>query len=111
MWLNGALHFSTGATEQSFVNPSTNTNVILTTGDTTWNVGLDIVVEGLANRTSDEPTLERLAALWITKWDGRWKFEALDGALHSDGGSEAIVFTVKPTKILAFGKGTFTRTR
>ena len=67
VWLNGALHFSTGATEQKFINLSTNPNVILTTGNSTWNVGFDIVVEGQAIRATNEPTLVQLAALWETK--------------------------------------------
>jgi hypothetical protein len=54
--------------------------------------------------------LKRLAAAWRTKWDGRWRYEAHDGRFHHEGG-EALVFSVAPTKVLAFGKGTFTHTR
>ncbi len=45
-----------------------------------------------------------------SKWDGRWKFEARDGCFHHEVGA-ALVFSVAPTKVLAFSKGTFTHTR
>jgi hypothetical protein len=79
IWLDGALHFSTGAAEQKAVN--------------------------------DDATLHRLAAAWRTKWDGSWQYEVRDGAFYHDGGGQALVFVVAPTKVLAFGKGTFSHTR
>jgi hypothetical protein len=83
--------------------------VILTTGCNQWDRGLDVVIEGDAVNTTDEATLQRLADAWRTKWDGRWQFEARDGSLHHEAGT-ALVFSVAPTKVLAFGKGTFTHT-
>ncbi len=35
----------------------------------------------------------------------------VDGGLHSDDGGDALVFAVRPTKVLAFGKGPYTHTR
>src|SRR5437667_1724110 len=64
VWLEGALHFSTGATEQKALNLRTNPHVILTTGCNNWNQGLDVVVEGDALRTTDDATLHRLADAW-----------------------------------------------
>jgi len=110
VWLDGALHFSTGAGEQKAVNLRSNPHVILTTGCSRWDEGLDVVVEGDAVQVTDDGVLERLAAAWATKWDGRWQFEARDGAFHHPSG-EALVFSVRPAKILAFGKGSFTHTR
>src|ERR1022692_2408733 len=46
VWLDGALHFSTGATEQKAVNLRDNPHVILMTGRNDWKDGLDLVVEG-----------------------------------------------------------------
>ncbi len=109
VWLDGAIHFTTGADEQKAVNLRTNPHVILTTGCNTWDTGLDVVVEGDAVRTTDDATLQRLAAAWRTKWDGRWQFEARDGAFHHEVG-EALLFTVAPTKVFAYGKGTFSQT-
>jgi general stress protein 26 len=110
VWLDDAVHFCTGASEQKALNLQANANVILTTGCNDWDRGLDIVVEGPALRTTDHATLQRLADAWRSKWDGRWQFEGHDGAFHH-GDSEAPVFTVAPTKVLAFGKQPFTHTR
>ena len=85
-------------------------HVILTTGCNQWERGLDVVVEGDAIRLTNAQMLERLADAWKTKWDGRWQYEVRDGAFHHGMGA-ALVFSVAPTKILAFGKGTFSQTR
>jgi general stress protein 26 len=110
VWLDGAIHFSTGAAEQKAFNLHTNPHVILTTGCNAWDRGLDVVVEGDAVQVTDDETLQRLADAWRTKWDGRWQFQARAGSFHHESG-EAMVFCVAPTKILAFGKGAFSHTR
>ena len=110
VWLDDALHFSTGAAEQKAVNLRINPGVILTTGCNDWDRGLDVVVEGDAVRATDDTVLSRLAQAWRTKWDGRWQFQAREGCFHHDAGT-ALVFSVEPTKVLAFSKGTFTHTR
>jgi len=110
VWLDGALHFCTGAEEQKAVNLRTNPRVILTTGCNQWERGLDVVVEGDAVQVTDDGTLQKLADRWRTKWDGRWHFEARAGSFHHDAGA-ALVFSVAPAKVLTFGKGTFTHTR
>jgi hypothetical protein len=84
--------------------------VILTTGCSTWDDGLDVVVEGAAVQVEDESLLRRLADAWTHKWDGQWRYEVRDGRFRHSGG-EAIVFKVAPIKVLAFGKGTFSHTR
>jgi general stress protein 26 len=111
VWLDGALHFSSGATEQKAVNLTHNPHVILTTGCNDWERGLDVVVEGDAVRVTDDDLLQRLAAAWATKWVGQWRFEARDGSFHHPDGGAALVFAVAPTKVLAFGKGPFSHTR
>jgi general stress protein 26 len=111
VWLDDALHFCTGPDEQKAHNLAANPQVVLTTGCNQWTEGLDVMVEGEARRVTDRPTLERLAAAWATKWEGQWQFQATDtGFSHNDGGA-ALVFGVSPSKVLAFGKGTFTHTR
>jgi general stress protein 26 len=109
VWLDEAIHFSTGAAEQKAVNLRGNPHVILTTGCNRWDTGLDIVVEGDAVAVTDDGMLQRLAEAWRTKWDGRWEFQVRDGAFHHDAGT-ALVFSVTPLKVLAFGKGTYTHT-
>ena len=110
VWLDGAIHFCTGATEQKALNLGHNQHVILTTGCNSWNEGLDVVVEGDAVQVTDEGTLTRLAEAWARKWDGRWQFEVHNGSFGHDRGA-ALVFSVPPTQILAFGKGSFSHTR
>lgn len=109
VWLDGALYFSTGADEQKAVNLRANPHVILSTGGNQWDRGIDVVVEGEAIQTTDETTLKRLAEAWRTKWDGRWQWEVRDGCFQHEHGA-ALVYSVAPAKVLAFGKGTFTHT-
>ena len=111
VWLDGAAYFTTGASEQKAVNLAANPQVILTTGCNTWERGLDVVVEGTAERVTDDALLRRLATAWAGKWDGRWRYEARDGAFHHPDGGAALVFRVAPSKVLAFGKGEFSHTR
>jgi len=112
VWLENALHFATGPSEQKAVNLRSNRNVILTTGCNKWERGLDVVVEGEAVLVTDESVLGRLAEAWAKKWDGRWHYDVHDGAFRHEGGTGAVlVFSVKPAKILAFAKGTFGQTR
>jgi general stress protein 26 len=112
VWLDDALHFCTGSEEQKAVNLRENQHVVLTTGCNTWQDGLDVTVEGVAVLQTDPAVLERLASVWGRKWDGRWQYTVRAGAFRpSDGDDPALVFSVRPTKVLAFGKGTFSQTR
>ena len=112
VWVDGALHFATGETEQKAVNLRTNPHVILTTGNNDWDKGLDVVVEGDAVRVTDEDTLRRLAQAWVLKWDGQWQYQVRDGSFYDpDGDQPVMVFAVPPAKVLAFGKGVFSHTR
>jgi nitroimidazol reductase NimA-like FMN-containing flavoprotein (pyridoxamine 5'-phosphate oxidase superfamily) len=120
MWLDGALHFSTGLKEQKGRNLARNPNCILTTGNNSYRHGLDIVVEGRADRVTDLMTLERLADLWLSKIE--WPYDAVEGGFrHRPEGPQpetaekeevVPVFAVRPSKALAFGRGErFTQTR
>jgi general stress protein 26 len=111
VWSGEALYFTTGADEQKAVNLRGNPHVILMTGRSDWDAGLDVVVEGDAVPVTDDALLTSLAAAWTTKWDGRWQYQARDGAFHHEGGGTALVFAVKPGKALAFAKGSFGQTR
>jgi nitroimidazol reductase NimA-like FMN-containing flavoprotein (pyridoxamine 5'-phosphate oxidase superfamily) len=114
VWFEEAIHFSTGVEEQKALNLSRNPHVVLTTGCNHWEDGLDVMVEGAAVRVTDDGTLRRLAEAWTTKWDGRWTYFVRDGCFHHDE-SEAVsqpihVFSVVPTRVLAFTKGSFSHT-
>jgi nitroimidazol reductase NimA-like FMN-containing flavoprotein (pyridoxamine 5'-phosphate oxidase superfamily) len=111
VWLDDAIYFATGETEQKAVNLRANANVILTTGCNEWDGGLDVVVEGEAVRVTDEEILERLAEAWKTKWDGRWHYGVNEGRFEHEGGGAALVFSVAPSKVFAFSKGIFGQTR
>ena len=110
VWLDGALHFSTGAGEQKALNLANNARVALVTGANGWQSGLDVVVEGEAVRVTDPEQLQRLAAAWTQKWDGRWRYSVDGDCFRHDVGT-ALVFAVRPAKVLAFAKGGFSHTR
>ena len=110
LWRDDALYFCTGPGEQKAANLSANRECVLTTGGNRWKAGLDVVVEGRAQRVVDDPTLRALADLWRSKYDGEWDYEVLDGAFHHEGG-DAHVFGVRPRKVLSFAKGDFAQTR
>ena len=113
IWYDGAYYFATGPTEQKAVNLRNCAHVAITTGPNDWANGLDVVVEGDARRITDRSTLDHLAAIWATKWDGRWRYAvADDGFRHSNGQHGTVhVYEVRPAKTLAFGKQPFTQTR
>lgn len=111
VWLDEALHFSTGPTEQKAVNLQRNRQVVLTTGCNDWEEGVDVVVEGEAVQVTDSATLEKLADRWTKKWDGRWNYEAHEGSFRHANGGTVLVFSVRPTKVFAFAKGSFSQTR
>ena len=62
VWLDDALHFSTGAGEQKALNLENNPRVALITGANGWQSGLDVIVEGEAVRVTDPERLRLLAA-------------------------------------------------
>ena len=115
VWAEDALHFCTGITEQKAINLTGNPHVILMTGSNQWDDGLDVVVEGDALPVTDEETLKRLAQAWTAKWDGRWQYLVGDGCFHHPDTSDAepemiLVYSVTPSKVLAFAKGAFSHT-
>lgn len=52
MWLHDALHFATGLEEQKGRNLPRNPNCVLSTGNNSYRHGLDVVVEGRAERVT-----------------------------------------------------------
>ncbi|WP_375489379.1 pyridoxamine 5'-phosphate oxidase family protein [uncultured Jatrophihabitans sp.] len=119
MWLDGALHFGTGLEEQKGRNLTRDPHCVLTTGTNSYRHGLDVVVEGRAERVTDRGTLERLAQMWRSRLD--WAYDVddegfrhrLDGqAPNVEAGTVVPVFAVRPVKVLSFARGEhFTQTR
>jgi nitroimidazol reductase NimA-like FMN-containing flavoprotein (pyridoxamine 5'-phosphate oxidase superfamily) len=111
VWHDGAIHFTATDTAQKTVNLRGNPHVILTTG-CNQRGGLTVVVEGDAVRITDQDTLERLASVWATKWDGSWPYQVRNGYFYLYDEDEQrvlvdsnLVFSVKPTRVFAFGRG------
>lgn len=111
VWQDGALHFCTGADEQKRRNLEANRQVALTTGTNALHSGLDLVVEGRAERVVDEGRLKALADAWEAKYGPDWHFDVRDGAFHNTEGGRALVFAVAPARALGFRKGDYAQTR
>lgn len=111
VWLDDALYFTSGPDEQKIRNLNDNPAVVITTGTSTWDAGIDVTVEGLARRVVDGDLLERLASAWRRRWDGRWVFEVGDGAFRHSHGGVSHVYRLVPSKVLAFAKSPFAQTR
>ena len=122
VWADGALHFCTGRTERKALNLAANPGCVLTTGTNLLSAGLDVVLDGAAERITEDHLLQRLADRWACKYD--WHFEVRDGAFWdseapADGSEpgeqatvEAYVFRVQPTTVYAYGRGEdYTATR
>ena len=116
VWTDDALHFMTGGHEQKYANLQADARVVLTTGRNDWDHGIDVVVEGLAVPVTDDAALERLAATWRSKWDGRWTLAVRDGTLRHESDGEVLpprieAFRVAPVRAYAHAKGGFAHTR
>jgi nitroimidazol reductase NimA-like FMN-containing flavoprotein (pyridoxamine 5'-phosphate oxidase superfamily) len=114
-WVDGGFVFATGPEEQKARNLAYSAAVAVTTGSNTWNAGLDVVVEGNAERVTGLDTVTRLADEVREKYHGEWDFTPHeDGFGHTDGSGDshiAYVFRVPPAKVLAFAKGPHGQTR
>jgi general stress protein 26 len=111
VWLDGALHFTTGKTERKARNLAQNSYCVVTTGTDLLD-GLDVVVEGTAVRVTDVARLQRLADAYVPKYGDLFRFTIGDGALRGEGSEDdALAFEVRATKAFGFGKGrTFSQT-
>ena len=110
VWLDGAAYFCTGPDEQKAKNLAQNPSCVLTTGCNQLGEGLDVVIEGEAERIEDDARLTRIAEAYEAKYGSEWHFDVHDGAFrHSEG--EALVFEVAPAKAFGFAKGTYSQTR
>jgi hypothetical protein len=107
-WVDDAFVFCTGPEEQKAQNLSHSTSVAVTTGANTWNDGLDVVVEGDAERVTGLDALTGCADVIREKYQGVWDFTPDDdGFGHTDDSGDshiADVYRVRPAKVLAFAK-------
>lgn len=104
VWADEALWFSTGPGERKARNLAANAHCVLTTGENALREGLDVVVEGEAERVADDAALRRVADVHETKYGSEWHYEVRDGLFHHGAGT-AYVFRVAPATAFAFRKG------
>lgn len=117
VWLEDRFVFCTGPAEQKARNLGHRDGVVVTTGANTWNSGLDVVVEGRAERVKGLDRLVPLAAAYRAKYGDEWAFRCdedgfCSGDHSADGHAEdhADVYVVRAVKVIAFGKSPHAQT-
>lgn len=111
VWWDGALYFCTGESEQKVRNLATNLRCVITTGCNHLDEGLDLVVEGTAERVSDLSELEALATEFASKYGPDWEFDVRDGEFLVGDGGPALVHRLAPVTAFGFAKGDYGQTR
>ncbi len=109
-WVDDSFVFCTGPEEQKAKNLGHSTAVAVTAGVNTWKQGLDVVVEGDAERVTGREALAPLADAIREKYRGEWDFTPAEDGFGHDG-HIAYVFRVPPAKVLAFAKSPHGQTR
>lgn len=104
VWLDDALHFCTGKDERKRKNLAGNNRCILTTGCNLYSEGLDIIVEGRAERIADDAALQGIADAYESKYGADWHFDVGDGAFVTEG-HEAWVYRVAPETAFGYLRG------
>jgi hypothetical protein len=77
--------------------------VAVTTGVNTWQAGVDVVVEGTAERVTGQATLTELADAYRAKYGDDWDFDCDDEVFDPEG-NRAYVYRVPAVKVIAFVK-------
>jgi nitroimidazol reductase NimA-like FMN-containing flavoprotein (pyridoxamine 5'-phosphate oxidase superfamily) len=103
LWHQDSFVFCTGGEEQKARNLEHGNAVAVTTGSNTWSRGLDLVVEGRAERVTGLAALTDLADAYRDKYGDDWDYDADDEVFDPEG-NRAYVFRVQPTKVIAFSK-------
>lgn len=110
VWVDRSFVFCTGPTEQKAHNLEHQTALTVVTGSNTWQAGLDVIVEGAAERVTGAQNLTALADAFRAKYGNDWDF-AVDDEVFDHEGMGAYVFRVTPAKVLAFAKSPHGQTR
>ncbi|HEX6684531.1 MAG TPA: pyridoxamine 5'-phosphate oxidase family protein [Candidatus Limnocylindrales bacterium] len=107
----GKFYFHTGSAEVKYANLLANPHVLVLTGDTAWDRGLDVAFEGTAAPVTDDAVLRRIAELYGSRWDGRWQLDVGDATVHNGAVAartpdvQPVVFEVTPGKAYSYAKG------
>ncbi|MER8185767.1 pyridoxamine 5'-phosphate oxidase family protein [Kitasatospora sp. NPDC094015] len=110
VWVDGALHFCTGAGERKAANLAGNPHCVLTAGANALREGLDVVVEGEAVRLVEVAALRPVAEAYERKYGSEWHFEVREGGFRGKEGDD-LVFRVEPVTAFGFAKGEYGQTR
>ncbi|MCX4417609.1 pyridoxamine 5'-phosphate oxidase family protein [[Kitasatospora] papulosa] len=114
-WHDGVMYFSTGPQEQKAKNLAHDGHCALTTGRNSLTEGLDIVVEGEAERIADPTVIEEVITAYEAKYGQH--ITSPDGTFHGIGDAfrsgDAVVFAVTPSTAYGFGRddGVYSHTR
>ncbi|POX52536.1 pyridoxamine 5'-phosphate oxidase [Streptomyces sp. Ru71] len=114
-WHEGVLYFATGPGEQKAKNLAHHARCALTTGGNSLTSGLDLVVEGSAERVADPAVLERVISAYETKYGPH--ITSPEGTFHGLGDAlrkgDAAAFAVVPATAYGFGRddGVYSHTR
>ncbi len=100
------VYFQTGRREVKSANLRANPHVLVLAGDTGWEAGLDVAVEGTVAPVTDAVMLGHLADRYRERWDGRWALDT-EAAMAGPGGpgSGVVVYEVTPARAFGFAKG------
>lgn len=114
-WHDGVLYFSTGPQEQKARNLAHDGHCALTTGRNALTEGLDLVIEGRAERVVEPAVLDEVIAAYEAKYGSH--ITSPEGTFHGIGDAfrkgTAVVFAVAPDTAYGFGRddGVYTHTR
>ncbi|MEU3839528.1 pyridoxamine 5'-phosphate oxidase family protein [Streptomyces sp. NPDC028635] len=114
-WHDGALYFATGPAEQKARNLGHHAHCALTTGGNSLTSGLDLVVEGRAERVTDPALLDAVITAYEEKYGAH--ITSAEGTFHGLGDAlrkgDATVFAVAPSTAYGFGRdgGVYSHTR
>ncbi|MEV5018905.1 pyridoxamine 5'-phosphate oxidase family protein [Streptomyces sp. NPDC053780] len=104
-WHDGALHFSTGSGEQKAKNLAADPHCALTTGHNSLSEGLDIVIEGTAERVTDPARQDEVLAAFEAQYGDH--ITSPQGVFHGFGDSiregKDLLFAVAPGTAYGFG--------
>jgi hypothetical protein len=101
MWLDGALLFLSGEGTQKGRNLAREPRCVIAVGTTTL-PSLDLIMEGKAQRITDQDTLRQVVEAFGTKLE--WPLEASDGGVTGPNAPTAgpppyAVFRLEPTRV------------
>ena len=102
LWMDGALHFTSGAGTRKSKNLARNPHCNLTVATDQF----DLVVEGDAVKVTDEAKLKRIAEAYSRQG---WKPTVRDGALYAEYSAPSAgpppwdVYEVRPAAVFALG--------